>query len=151
MQAPGFIWATAVILDIPDMGFSKSLQITLWTHLSVSKTQLDILFIIFHFCFASVVLGYDALGFKISQIPINFSFIGMIVVTIYYQNRFWLIVFYCVHRETREGSGYLCQSFWWEGLCVFCGLGWDQPEDPGSKTHLIDKSLTNWETQHRES
>lgn len=58
----------------------------------------------------------------------------------------WLCFNY-VHRKTREGSGYLCQSFWWEGLCVFCGLGRDQPQDPGSKTHLIDAILNDCETQ----
>lgn len=57
-------------------------------------------------------------------------------------NKSALIVF-CVCRKTREGSGYLCRSFWWEGLCVFCGLGWDQPQDPGSKTHLIDHCLNS--------
>ncbi|XP_069543699.1 UPF0547 protein C16orf87 homolog isoform X1 [Brachyistius frenatus] len=46
-------------------------------------------------------------------------------------------------EKAGEGGGYLRQSLRREGLCVFCGLGRDQPQDPRPETHLIDSPPTD--------
>lgn len=70
--------------------------------------------------------------------PDTMWLVGFWKIYIYQKsNCFLFTLVFFVHRETREGSGYICKSVRWKSLCVFRGLGWDQSQNPGSETHLV--------------